>query len=104
MPIGDCQSLMLPSRKTLADRLEARLFEIGARVAFSEKLTKRNVSQRLPSGRETVLVDRVAWAFLGLAPTGLVKRIRRAVLQLTDEGGSLLEEKPERVDCELLRA
>lgn len=103
MPISDYQSLMLPTLKTLADGLEAPLSEIRARVAISERLTKQEMSQRLPSGGQTVFVNRVAWALLGLERAKLVKRVRRGVYQLTDEGGRLLEEKPDRVDDKLLR-
>ena len=103
MPIGDYQSLMLPTLKALADGLEAPLSEIRARIAVSEELTEQEVSQQLPSGRQLVLTNRIGWALLGLQRAGLVKLVRRAVYQLTDEGGQLLEEKPERVDCAVLR-
>ena len=104
MPIGDYQSLMLPTLKALADGLEAPLSEIRARVAVSEKLTEQEVSEQLPSGRQTVLANRVSWALLGMERAGLVERVHRAVYRLTSEGGRLLERKPERVDDDVLRA
>ena len=54
MPIRDYQSLMLPTLKALADGTEAPLGEIRERIAVSEKLTVEEVSQELPSGRQTV--------------------------------------------------
>lgn len=103
MPIGDYQSLMLPTLEALADGLEVPLSEVRARVAVSEGLTEHEVTERLPSGRQTVLANRVSWALLGMERAGLVDRVRRAVYRLTSEGGRLLERKPERVDDNLLR-
>ena len=103
MPIGNYESIMLPTLEALADGLETPLSKMRARIAISEELTEQEVSQLLPSGRQTVLANRMGWALLGLQRAGLVKRVRRAVYQLTAEGGRLLEEEPERVDCAVLR-
>ena len=103
MPIRDYQSLMLPVLKALADGSEAPLSKIRAHVAASEKLTKQEVSQLLPSGRQTALANRISWALHRLERAGLVKRVRRAVYQLTAEGGRLLREEPEKVNNALLR-
>ncbi len=103
MPIGDYQSLMLPVLKALADGLEAPLSKIRAHVAASEKLTEEELSQRVPSGQQTVLNNRISWSLLYLERAGLVKRVRRAVYQLTTEGHRLLSEAPERVDKTVLR-
>lgn len=102
MPIGDLHSLMLPTLKALADGVEVPLGEIRERIAVSEKLTDREVSETLPSSRKTVLANRLSWALLGLQRAGLVERVRRAVYRLTDEGGRLLARGPERVDEEVL--
>lgn len=102
MPIGDYQSLMLPTLKALADGAEISLGEIRERVAVSEKLTDQEVSEKLPSGRQTVLANRVGWALLGMERAGLVERVRRAVYRLTDEGGRLLARGLERVDDNVL--
>ncbi len=45
MLIGDYQSLMLRTLKALADRAELPLGEIRERIAVSEKLTDREVSE-----------------------------------------------------------
>ena len=56
----------------------------------------------LPSGRQTVLANRVGWALLGMERAGLVERVRRAVYRMTDEGGRLLARGVDRVDDEVL--
>ncbi len=102
MPIGDYQSLMLPTLKALADGAEVPLGEIRERIAVSEKLTDREVSEKLPSGAQTVLSNRVGWALLGMKHAGLVEQVRRAVYRLTDEGRRLLARGLERVDNDVL--
>ena len=102
MPIGDYQSLMLPTLEALADGTEVKLAEVRRRVADSEKLTAEEASEKLPSGRQTVLANRVSWALLGMERAGLVERVRRAVYRLTDEGRRLLARGLARVDDDLL--
>lgn len=90
MPIGDYQALMLLTLVALADGAEVRLGEIRERIAVSEKLTDREVSEKLPSGRQTVLANRVGWALRGMKHAGLMEQVRRAVYWLTDDDGQLL--------------
>ena len=93
MPLGDYQSIMLSTLMALADGLEAPLSKIRARVAVAERLTEQDISERLPSGRPTVLANRVSWALPGRERAGLVARVRRAVYRLTVDGERLLEQK-----------
>lgn len=103
MPIRDYQLLMLPVLKALADGLEAPLSKIRAHVAASEKLTEQELSQRVPSGQQTILNNRISWALHRLEKAELVKRARRGVYQLTAEGDLLLKEEPEKVNNVFLR-
>lgn len=59
-PLGDYQSIMLPTLMAFADGLEAPLSNIRTRVAVAERLTDQDISERLPSGRQTVLANRVS--------------------------------------------
>ena len=79
MPVPDYQSLMLPTLKALSDGVETSISELRARIATAGGLTKEDVSEKLPSGRQTVFANRVGWALLGLDRAGLVQRVRRAV-------------------------
>ena len=103
MPVPDYQSLMLPTLKALSDGVETSISELRARIATAGGLTQEDVSEKLPSGRQTVFANRVGWALLGLDRAGLVQRVRRAVYRLTAEGGRLLAREPARVDDDVLR-
>ena len=103
MPIPDFQSLMLPVLKALSGGAETPVSEVRARVATSEGLTPEDVRELLPSGSQTVFVNRVAWAVAEVSHAGLVEKIRRGVYRLTAKGEHLLAQAPTRIDRKILR-
>ena len=103
MPVPDFQSLMLPALKALSGGVETPVAELRARIAAAEGLTPEDMRKMHPSGRHSVFANRVAWAVIYMARAGLVKRVRRGIYRLTEEGDHLLRKSPTRVDTELLR-
>ena len=103
MAVPDFQSLMLPVVKALASGREAAISVVRTRVAASMSLTVEDMQEMLPSGRQSVFVNRVAWAVVYLGHAGLVERTRRGVWRLTVEGKALLADPPARVDVSYLR-
>ncbi len=57
----------------------------------------------LPSGRQPLFSNRVAWAVTHLAQAGLLDRPARGVTQITDRGSEVLNRYPDRVDLKVLR-
>lgn len=103
MPVPDFQSLMLPTLKALAGQGEMAIRDVRARVAKTERLTLEDQRLRVPSGRQTLLANRVAWAMLYMYRAGLVTKPRRGVYLLTADGEGLLKQQPERIDMKFLR-
>ncbi len=103
MTVPDYQSLMLPVLKAIANGKEAPTKEIRNRIANAEGLTQDDLRELLPSGTQTVFVNRVAWAISYMEHAGLVKRVRRGVYVLTDDGKTVLEDPPLRVDLKYLQ-
>ena len=64
MPVPDFQRLMLPALKALSAGEETRRSDIRKRVASAEGLTAEDLRKLLPSGRQTVFANRVAWAVI----------------------------------------
>ena len=60
MPVPDFQSLMLPALKAFATGAESPLSEVRERIAVAEGLSAEDVREMLPSGRQTVFVNRVS--------------------------------------------
>ena len=56
----------------------------------------------LPSGRQSLFANRVAWAVTHMAQAGLLHRPARGVTQITDRGIQVLDQYPDRVDMKVL--
>ena len=102
MPVPDFQSLMLPILKALSENEESSNAEIRNRVMTSEGLTESDTEEMLPSGKQSIFTNRVAWALSHMRRAGLVYRARRGVYQLSPEGNRLLSNDPLRVDMKTL--
>jgi restriction system protein len=57
----------------------------------------------LPSGTQPVFTNRVAWACIYLQRAGLLERPRRGRYRITERGGSVLKEKPGKIDIKYLQ-
>ena len=102
MPVPDFQSLMRPVLEALSDGAATRISEVRARVAATESLAPGDLREVLPSGRQSVFANRVAWAVTHMARAGLVERVRRGSYRLTDDGEKLLAQAPTRIDMRTL--
>lgn len=102
MTVPDFQSLMLPALKAFAAGEEIRPAEVRKRVASAEGLTDEEIRELLPSGRQAVFSNRIAWALVYMAQAGLLERVRRGVYRLTTQGQLLLDQAPARIDIKLL--
>ena len=103
MPIPDFQSLMLPVLKALSGGVEMPISKVRVYVADTEGLTTEDVRELLPSGRQQVFTNRIAWAVTHMSHAGLVEKVRRSVYKLTKEGERLLAQAPTRIDLKILR-
>ena len=94
---------MLPALEALAGGREAPLSEVRERIAAVERLSIDDLREMLPSGRQSVFVNRVSWALMYLGRAGLTERVRRGVWRLTADGESLLADPPPHIDMNYLR-
>ncbi|MFW6170516.1 MAG: restriction endonuclease [Planctomycetota bacterium] len=98
----DFQTIMLPLLEFLSDGKERRMKEVTEAMSERFGLTDEERQEMLPSGYARTIVNRVAWAKSYLKEAGLVKPIRRGVVQITSEGRKVLAEKPDRIDMKYL--
>lgn len=102
MAIPDYQSIMLPLL-----RLSATSGAISIRNAVEElakvfDLTDEELATLLPSGRQAVFNNRVAWAKTYLMQAGLLEATTRGVFRLTGSGSKFLESNPDKVNVKTL--
>ena len=72
MSIPDFQSVMRPVLAMVQDGVPLRLSELRERIAEVFQLTEEERKERLPSGHQTVINNRVGWARTYLNKAGLL--------------------------------
>ena len=97
MPVPDFQSLFVPLLRAASDQQEHSMGDIRDRIAAELQLSLADLGQRLPSGKQTVFANRVAWAAVYLYRAGALERVRRGVFRINARGAELLERHPTRL-------
>ena len=69
--------------------------------ATAHGLTDEDLKATLPSG-SPLFANRLHWTIIYLHQAGLVRRLRRAVVRITDRGREVLAGHPDRVDVGVL--
>jgi restriction system protein len=102
MAVPKFNEFMKPLLETIRDGKSYRLKDIRDIIAQRFSLTAEDLNLMLPSGTQTVFANRIQWAGTYLHKAGLVKKISRGVLCITDEGNKVLAEDPREIDVEYL--
>jgi restriction system protein len=67
------------------------------------KLSQEEKDQLLPSGRQEIFTNRIAWAKTHLRMAGLVQGTGRGLFKITDRGQQILQQVPGRIDLRVLQ-
>lgn len=102
MGIPDFQTLMLPLLKFAADQKEHASHEATDELASQFQLTDEEQEALLPSGRQTIIGNRVYWALTHLKHAGLLESTRRGFFKITRRGIEALQHNPSRIDLKFL--
>jgi restriction system protein len=103
MSIPDFESIMRPLLNHLSDERDYGTDETLDVLAQIFKLTEDERRQLLPSGRQALFRNRVAWAKFHLKKALVVETSRRGVYRITERGKELLRNVPERIDMSILK-
>jgi len=93
---------MLPLLKLAGDKTARHLNEAVSILSDEFGLSEQERSEYLPSGQQTVILNRIGWARSYLKKAALLSTPRRGFFQITDRGIEVLARKPERVDVDYL--
>ena len=88
---------MLPVLHVLGNGGEWNRKDIVDATAAHMNLSGEDLTEMLPSGARTRVVDRVNWACTYLKQAGLLATPRRGVLSITDEGRAVLQNPPQEI-------
>jgi restriction system protein len=102
MAVPDFQSLMRPTLAVHQDRRSHTPTDLRDRLAAQLQISDEDRSVMLPSGRQSLFANRVAWAVTHMAQAGLLARPARGVTEITDRGARVLAQYPARVDMKVL--
>jgi restriction system protein len=103
MPIPDFQTLMLPVLRSSANG-EVKISDVVDKVGVELQLTDEELSELLPSGKQTKFANRVNWAKSYLGKAGLITLTRRGHFQASDRGREVLKSPPPRITIAFLEA
>jgi restriction system protein len=98
MAIPDFQSIMLPLLKYAGDGKEHTLQETVEKLANDFMLTDEEKNVLLPSGQQTVFLNRVGWSRTYMKKAGLLESPRRAYFIITKRGQEVLNSNPQKID------
>lgn len=85
MTIPDFQTLMLPLLQLTADGQEHSIRDARETLADQFTLSPEEKAELLPSGRQPIFDNRVAWAKSYLQQAGVLKPTRRAHFHITEQ-------------------
>lgn len=102
MAVPEFQSFMLPVLKLFSDNFEHSTKECINEVIDYFKLSDEEVKMLVPSGKQTLVSNRVYWALTYLKKSLLLETQKRGVYKITDRGRKLLNTNPSRIDKKLL--
>jgi restriction system protein len=101
MSIPDFQTVMLPLLKLAAER-EWRISDAADRLADEFEISPEERAALLPSGRQTTIGNRVAWAKSYLIKAGLLEPTKRGHFYISSQGRSVLTNPPDRITIKYL--
>ncbi|MBU3207723.1 restriction endonuclease [Clostridium algidicarnis] len=91
-----------PFLEYLKDGQLHTLKELKQYVSRYFNLTEESLSEMLPSGRQTVFVNRIGWARTYLKKAGLIDSPERAIFTITSDGLEVLNENLPVIDSNYL--
>lgn len=99
MAIPDYQTLMLPLLKLVAEaKAPVSVRSLIEAIADEFNLTDDERAERLPSGQDNLLLNRMQWARTYMVKAGLIAAPKRGLVQITPRGMALLSEGLECID------
>jgi restriction system protein len=103
MPIPDYQDFMLPLLQAVSDGKDYHIRDLTGRLADTLGLSLDQRQQLLPSGQQSVVANRVAWAKTYLKKAGLLDSPKRGYIRISSEGCKALGTHPAKIDNEFLK-
>lgn len=102
MAIPDFQSIMLPLLRLLKDKEEHFIGDAVDKLADEFNLSDQDRRELLPSGKQAIFNNRVAWAKSHLKMADLLEATRRGYFKVTERGLDVLAQNPPKINIKFL--
>jgi restriction system protein len=89
---------MLPLLKAVGDKAEHRIGDLFEILSNQFDLTEEERELRLPSGRDTYIKNRIAWAKTYLKKAGLISSPQKGTVKITAEGLDVIASNIEKIN------
>jgi len=103
MAIPDFQTVMRPVLAAVAEGSSLTLNQLREHVTEAFQLTEAERQEMLPSGRQTIINNRIGWARTYLNKAGLLSIPAKGLVQITERGREALLNGPERITVSWLK-
>jgi restriction system protein len=103
MPIPNFQIILLPLLIFASDEKPYTLQDCIEYLADYFKLSESEQKELLPSGKQTIFLNRVGWSRTYLKKAGLLDYPNRSFFKITTRGLDLLKTKPNKITISLLK-
>ena len=101
--IPDFQTIMLPLLKAFQNGKEKTSKELREEMVSHFNISEDEQKEKIPSGKQPLYYNRVAWAIAYLKMADLISSPLRAVYEITEEGKKVLENPPEKITINFLK-
>lgn len=101
--IPDFQTIMLPLLKAFQNGKEKTSKELREEMVSHFNISEDEQKEKIPSGKQPLYYNRVAWAIAYLKMADLISSPARAVYTITEEGKKVLENPPEKITINFLK-
>ena len=102
MAIPDFQSIMLPLLRFCSDAKEHTNREAIDHLTNEFGLSEEEQKELLPSGRQAIFHNRIAWARAYMKMAKLIENPQRGIFRITDRGSSVLQSPPQKINVRFL--
>jgi restriction system protein len=101
--LPDYQSIMLPLLEFGRDENEHQIREAIEYISNYFELSKSQMEERLPSGYDRIIDNRVGWARTYLKKAGLLEDPKRGYFKITSKGLEVLQQEPKKINVKFLK-
>lgn len=103
MKIPGFQKFMLPILNMFKDGQTHSASECRKEIIKIFNFTAEELSEKTPSGQQSIIYNRISWCFTYLKFAELIESIERGVYRITQRGLDLLEENIPEITIKLLK-